>query len=371
MMRARSNVLIAGRLTAVFVATVCLLGDNVAPSLRAQDPALPTATLIPAPGVDFAGGTDSNSPAVWDVVEGRRTLHVLNSIDGHAELSAGRSLLRLQVVDDVAFNGVPPDGGIWMEAVVADDAGTWYGYYHNEMPVDRCASTNKLAPRIGTARSTDRGRTWNDLGTILELSPESARCQTRNQYFVGGVGDFSVMLDAASQYLYLFYTQYVEADGLLGVSVARMPWAERDTPGGAMAVFNAGAWLPARKGESWIHDIATPIFAAQNRWDNDDDVVDVFWGPSIHWNTYLESYVILLNRAVSDGWDQGGIYVAYAPDLAYPKRWSMPTELAAGGEWYPQVLGLAFGEGTDKLAGETARFYMGGRSEHVIQFRKP
>lgn len=370
MTRARVNVLFAGRLAAVLLAAVCLLGDTFDPPLRAQD-AVPAATLAAASGVAFAGGTDSNSPAVWDVVDGRRTLHVVNSIDGHAELTAGRNLLRLQVVDDVSFNGVPPDGGIWMEAVVADAAGTWYAYYHNEMPVDRCGITTKLAPRIGAARSIDRGRTWDDLGPILDLSPAFARCQTRNLYFVGGAGDFSVMLDAEKEYLYLFYTQYVEGDGLLGVSVARMPWASRDAPGGAMAVFNNGAWLPARLEESWTYDLATPIFAAQDRWDDHDEAVNVFWGPSIHWNTYLESYVILLNQAVSDGWDQGGVYISYGRDLANPKRWSAPTELFSGGDWYPQVLGLAFGEGTDKLAGETARFYMGGRSEHVIQFRRP
>jgi len=32
------------------------------------------------------------------------------------------------------------------------------------------------------------------------------------------------------------------------------------------------------------------------------------------------------------------------------------------------VIGLEVGEGTDALAGETARFFMGGTSRHIIRF---
>jgi hypothetical protein len=80
---------------------------------------------------------------------------------------------------------------------------------------------------------------------------------------------------------------------------------------------------------------------------------------------------MLLNRAVSAEFDQGGICVAYLSDLANPKGWSTPVPLLEGGEWYPQVIGLAPGTGTDKLAGEVARFYMAGRSEYIMRFGKP
>ena len=38
--------------------------------------------------------------------------------------------------------------------------------------------------------------------------------------------------------------------------------------------------------------------------------------------------------------------------------------------WYPQVIGTAKGE-TDKLAGRTARLFMGGLSNLEIAFLKP
>lgn len=356
---------------------MCFFGDSVLPRLHAQDPVPAiTAELVAAPALDFASEVDSNSPAIWDLVDGRPTLHVLNSVAGNAELSAGRNLGRLMTVDKVEFTTAAPLGGFWMEAVVEDPGGAWYGYYHNEVKSETCPNTDKVQPRIGAARSRDRGRTWEDLGPILEMPSKLAHCDTNNQYFVGGVGDLSVMVDADKQYLYMFYSQYVERDGDVGVAIARMPWASRDNPAGAMTVFNTGAWLPAQfvpteQGGSWIYDVASPVYGASHRWDDGNDSVDAFWGPSVHWNTYLGSYVMLLNRAISNGFDPGGIYVAYLPVLSNPKTWSLPVQLIEGGAWYPQVVGLAPGAGTDKLAGETARFYMKGRSEFYIRFGKP
>jgi hypothetical protein len=42
--------------------------------------------------------------------------------------------------------------------------------------------------------------------------------------------------------------------------------------------------------------------------------------------------------------------------------------LMHGGDWYPQVMGLESGRGTDKEAGDVARFFSGGRSSRLIRF---
>ncbi len=372
-------VLFSCRLTILFLAILLLSGDTRGSRVQAQQGPTPTATLAAAPLTEFVGASDSNSPAVWDLIDGRPTLHVVNSIDGRAELSAGRNHLRLQPVDEVKFSTAAPPGGVWMEAVIEDDVDTWYGYYHNEVASTACPGERKVAPRIGAARSQDHGRTWEDLGPILEMPAHLMHCDTSNHYFVGGVGDFSAVLDADKEYLYFFYTQYVERDGGVGVALGRMPWASRDKPAGALAVWHTGAWLPAQVSTvprstlmiGFVYDVATPVYIAQHRWDEGDGRVNVWWGPSVHWNTFLGSYVMLLNQAVSNEWQQGGVYIAFLPDLTNPKTWSAPTLLHEGGEWYPQVLGLAPGVGTDKLAGETARFYMGGKSDYVIRFAKP
>jgi hypothetical protein len=41
-----------------------------------------------------------------------------------------------------------------------------------------------------------------------------------------------------------------------------------------------------------------------------------------------------------------------------------------GGGWYPQVAGLEPGMGTDKVAGQRARFFVTGRSESFIEFER-
>jgi len=110
-----------------------------------------------------------------------------------------------------------------------------------------------------------------------------------------------------------------------------------------------------------------PIYRATDEW-HDGQRVDAFWGPSVHWNTYLKQYVMLLNHAIDNEFRQEGIYIAFSESLADPSGWSTPRRLIAGGTWYPQVMGMEVGVGTDRIAGELARFFMGGRSQYFIQF---
>jgi hypothetical protein len=344
---------------------------------RSQD-GVPTAVLVPASSLALTGDVDSNSPAVWDLVEGRRRLHVVTSIDGQPSLSSGSKLTRLSSARTVSFQS-HPGHGLWMEAIVADEGGTWYGYYHHEEPADFCRRPERTIARIGAARSSDRGETWEDLGTILEAPPGWYYCGTPNAYFVGGVGDLSVMLDGDAHYLYVFFSQYSRSSTGQGVGVARMPWADRDDPAGQLSVWVAGVWQPARQTlrmvgdqiiEGGIYPPGTSLIPVRRPWHDQDPVNDVFWGPSVHWNTYLEQYVMLLNRASDERWSQEGIYVSFARSLEDPGAWSPPVRLLSGGAWYPQVMGLAFGEGTDKVAGQRARFLMSGISDALIEFRR-
>jgi hypothetical protein len=103
-------------------------------------------------------------------------------------------------------------------------------------------------------------------------------------------------------------------------------------------------------------------------WHDVDPVNDAFWGPSIHWNTHLERYVMLLNRTKDEAFAQDGIYVSYAGVLDDPSAWSFPQKLLNGGNWYPQVMGLESGLGTDRMAGARARFFVGGTSTAYIDF---
>jgi hypothetical protein len=335
----------------------------------------PTAVLVPATPISFGTGTDSNSPAVWERLNGLPTLFLFTSA-GWPTRRAGPQVNTLTDYGRIEFTDPGPIHGIWMEAIVADVDGTWYGYYHNELPAEICGDTERTMPRIGAARSRNFGVTWEDLGVILEAPAGWHDCSSTNRYFVGGVGDFSVVLDPEAQNLYFFFSQYGNREQTQGVAVARLAWANRDRPAGRISVWWRGTtWVPARRlrtnGEraGYAYPAGVPIYRATDQW-HDDESVDAFWGPSVHWNTYLQQYVMLLNRAQDTTWRQEGIYVAFAKSLSDPAGWSTPHRLLGGGQWYPQVIGLEPGVGTDKVAGERARFFMGGRSQYFIQFAR-
>jgi hypothetical protein len=365
------------RVMSVPFAVIVAANDRL--PLDAQSPGSPHVELARTTALALPGEVDSNSPAVWDTVGGRRLLHVMTSSNGVPSTASGTSLDRLSAPRRIAgFEPWPGGGGVWMEAVVADVNGTWYGYYHNEIPPEACNGDPRAVPRIGAARSSDRGQTWENLGVLLEAPRSTSACATQNKYFVGGVGDISVQLDHESRDLYVFFSEYLRMQDQQGVGVARLAWADRDDPTGKLMVWRSRTWIPASRaftapdGQTrWTYQVGLPIFPAAEPWHDEDSVVDAYWGPSAHWNTYLQQYVMLLNRAKNENFDQGGIYVSFAPRLDDPRLWSAPQQILLGGTWYPQVIGLEAASGTDKVAGEVARFFMGGRSEHLIRFVRP
>jgi hypothetical protein len=149
----------------------------------------PHATLISAPIVTLPGDVDSNSPVMWDLDDGQRKMFVLTSHSGVPSLSSGSEVDRLAETTEVSL--LPHPGyGVWFEAVVSDDVDTWYGYYHNEWPATRCDREDRAVARIGAAKSTDNGRTWTDLGPVIQAYQSATACESTNRYVIGGDGDF-------------------------------------------------------------------------------------------------------------------------------------------------------------------------------------
>jgi hypothetical protein len=320
-----------------------------------------------SPSPSQPGDTDCNSPAHWD----RGTLYVLNSA-GHPWRSAGPDLAHLDRDYRRCEYSNQANGGRWIECTWKAKDGLLYGWYHNE-PGGICPgkhpespSQSLTAPRIGAARSRDNGATWEDLGLVLESAP-ILRCNTRNYYFAGGNGDFSVMLDSREDYLYFFISTYAGELAQQGVAVARMRWKERNQPVGRVYKWHQGRWE-----EPGLGGHVTPIFPARVDWHQAD--ADAFWGPSVHWNTHLQQYVLLLNRAKDSRWSQEGIYICFSRNLSNPEAWSQPRKILESpgpDRWYPQVMGTAEELGTDKLAGAVARLFVRGQSRWELVFRKP
>ena len=336
------------------------------------DADIPSVILRGAPPITFRGAnsrdpqhpgdTDCNSPAHWD----GDTLYVFNSA-GHPWRSAGPDLFHLEEsYVRVQYNN-RANGGRWIESTWRDDDGTLYGWYHNE-PAGLVPGTGLTAPRIGALRSSDNGATWQDLGIILEAPSGPLRADTVNRYFAGGNGDFSVILDLKKEYFYFFISTYAGDACSQGVAVARMRYTDRRKPVGKVWKWHKGQW-----NEPGIGGCVTPIFPVNVDWHRKD--ADAFWGASIHWNTHLKQYVILLNRAKDSEWTQEGIYITFNRDIANPTAWTAPKKILDGlrsDEWYPQVIGLSkASRETDKLAGRVARLFVRGRSRHEIVFVTP
>jgi hypothetical protein len=333
-----------------------LCASGVASAGQARSASSVRVSLVPlATELVFPGSVDSNSPLFWnDVGE-----IVLFTSFGRPFFSVGPDLQRLTKVGAVAFDP-EIEAQRWLESVIRAGDGTLYGYYHVE-PAGVCGETQLTEPQIGAAVSMDDGQSWRDLGIVMHAPAGTLRCGTPNSYFAGGVGDFSVVLDRDERYAYFFFSSYSGEPEEQGVGVARLPWADRDRPAGRVEKFHAGLWL-----EPGLGGRSTAIFAAARLWDELD--ADAFWGPSVHWNTELGCYVMLLSRNVGTSFGNEGSYVAFSSQLEEPSSWSAPEKIADGGGWYPQVIGLEAERGTDTRAGREAWFCVHGVCGHRIVF---
>ena len=320
---------------------------------------LPSAKLVVADQLSFPAAADSNSPAFW---RGEQ-LHVLNSLN-HPYVSVGEDVASLRDPVGVIFNG-GVRGPRWMESVITAPDGTLYGYYHHE-PSGVCGDLRKTAPEIGAARSRDGGYTWTDLGIVLRAPANALECRSDNMYFVGGEGDFSAILDRERRFVYFFFSSYSADTMTQGIGLARMAWSDRDDPAGRVVKWRNQEWSSPGVGGA-----LSPLYSSRASWHSLH--ADALWGPSVHWNAYLDRYVMLMARAIdaSAQWTTEGIYIAYADRLLTSLAWSEPEKLLEGGAWYPQVIGLRPGLGTDAQAGRVARFFMAGVSQYLIEFERP
>ena len=353
------------------IAAIVMLSNFAAYAADVPSAVLRSAPPLKLPGINtpdkkMDAYVDCNSPAHWD----GKTMYLFSSA-GRPWRSPGPDLFHLDPNSVVTNydNAKDYNGGRWIEATHKDASGKLYGWYHRE-PGGVCENTRLTAPQIGAVVSDDNGMNWRDLGIVLKAPEGSLVCQTVNKYFAGGNGDFSVILDGKGEYFYFMISTYNDDVKQQGFSVARMRYEDRDQPVGKANKWHEGAW-----NEPGLGGKITPIFPAAKSWHLPD--ADAFWGPSIHWNTHLNQYVVLLNRTKDKDWNQEGVYVTFNPNLANPSQWSKPSKILGPAEleqskWYPQVVGIdASKRETDKLAGQVARLFVAGRSKWEIVFLKP
>ena len=306
--------------------------------------------LVRAPFAQLPAIVDSNSPAFWND-DGVMFLfnsawtetYRSTSVDAVENL-AGPLLVQLPTTQR--------PGTVWIEAIWRDPQDqTLYGWYHHE-PSDLPCLT---APVIGAAVSYDEGLTWEDRGPVIE-NGYAVDCGYDNGYFVGGNGDFSVVVGPASQHFYFIFSNYAGPREEQGIAVARSTYADRGQAG-TVTKYYGGAW-----DEPGIGGKATALLRSSTGWKGPH--VESFWGPSVHWNAYLGLYVAVLNHTDGQYWAQEGVYLSFSHDLV---SWTKPLKMLNSNDWYPQVIGLT-PHGTDSLAAHSMRLYVGGVSTYELEF---
>jgi len=311
------------------------------------------AEVRPAYPIILPGLSDSNNPAHW--IDGNMAIIQSFGLPMISRISGSSGAFKARPVPLNSYTHYP----LWIESTWVDDSGVVYAWYHHE---SSACGGDLVTPEIGALISSDGGHSFTDLGIIME-SAYGPDCTSQNGYFAGGNGDFTVLLDSSREYFYFYFSNYSGPLDSQGLAVARLAFADRADPVGKAWKFFQGGW-----DEPGLLGRDTAILPAHESWNS--AYTDSFWGPSLHWNTFLNQYVMLLNRSCCEtGFPSEGIYVSFNPDLGDPGGWTLPEKILGADEadWYPQVIGLEAGM-TDKLAGETTRLFIKGESRWEIVF---
>ncbi len=328
----------------------------------------------------------------------------------------------------------PPDeeglhGAVWFETVYKDirdkSENTLYALYHNEnypstLPYDSITGkgyleinwpqgllgpdTKTAVCRIGIMKSVDGGMSWENKGIVLEdLMPRLIlKPHNTGINFAGGVGDPSAV--ANGDHLYIFFGEYgypgeynatsynpdYEWSGQC-ISMARIPLTEIDDPvgktkrwgGKAFNVDSDGIGAPIKTLQIPLEEGGGPTSSPTAKY---------FWGPSVSWNTYLNSWVMLMAKAEGASWKGSSIYISFNQnkDLGESdnsQQWSKPELLLdkpGHTIWYPSLQPFSSDNAkenkyTSVMLGKKARLFykdmVDGKSPYLsedsIEFKLP
>lgn len=409
---------------AVFISLICLVSctgnkKEFNPSFR----------LIPAEKIEFNSFVDCNMAEAWigdtfRIFPGKYGEDPLWGDAAHLRFADGSNADEAFRSDTADFRApkmppnVPPGqeglhGAVWFETVYQDprdgSGRTLYAVYHNEnypstLPYDSLTGKgyrNENWPqglqgpaspaavcRIGIMKSVDGGRSWDNRGIFIEdLDPRLIlKPHNTSETFAGGVGDPCAI--ASGDYLYLFYGEY----GYPGVydeagysretewagqciSVARIAINDLDNPEGrALRWDGSGFNAPYNGIGKPVESLMIPREEGGGPASSPDG--GFHWGPSVHWNTYLNCWVMLMGKVVGPSWKGNQVFISFNrnrdfSDPAMSQEWTKPRllyEKPGYNLWYPSLQPL---NNSDDIENKYTCLRLGKRARFFVKSLKP
>jgi hypothetical protein len=426
---------------------VLLLVFLIFSSCRPQPPARPSFRLTPAQKtIIFQGMVDCNMAEAWikdtfRIFSGKQGEDPVWGYSDQLRFSSGsnadsvfatnwKDYEKPVIPSNVGYLDSGLHGAVWFETVYKDvndpTDRTLYALYHNEnyptnfpfrsqtgegylpdnWPVGLLGDTTLAAVcRIGIMKSADGGRTWTDKGIILEDKQPRMILRPHNTSvdFAGGVGDPSAV--SSGDFLYIFYGEYgypgifdtagydpiKEWSGQC-ISVARININDLNDPAGKAKRWDGkdftipfdGVGKPVSALQIPLNDGGGPTSSASSKY---------YWGPSVSYNNYLQSWVMLMARAESPKWGGSSVFISFNShrdlgEAMNSQDWTEPAFLLnKPGDvvWYPSLQPTGSEEDVNEKntclqMGKKGRLYYkhfpkGERdryvSEYEIEFFKP
>jgi hypothetical protein len=254
-----------------------------------------------------------------------------------------------------AYSGKGYDnGGKWLMSVFrhpVKGGANLVGFYHAQDNFgDPLTGSAAAWKSIGVAYSTNDGVSWRN-GGIIVTSWKNRPPNSRPEF--GGNGDFGCVWDYKSRRWIMYYA----GDYYLGIAVSSDPDGKRGTffkyagpgrgfthPGIRGRGFGAGVPQLPDGSQDW----SKPVRGLAMRPGSN---------PAIHFNVYLNKWVMLWN-----GWDNR-MYISASEDVADPDGWETPRLVARSVDgtkaWHPTV--VCQGGGSAWCPTNTGKLYYADR----------
>lgn len=236
--------------------------------------------------------------------------------------TTGASVFEMHECIKVLPMGGPTDfdnGGAWLHSIFRRGERGMLGFYHAEDHKFPLSPDSKWTAYKSIARCTseDLGLTWSNRAQILTAHQPKPRKAAWS-----GLGDHCAVWDEKNHRFVCFFQE----DAILCMAMS-------DDSGGKPGSWKK--WFEGGFTEPGLGGRATPIpTLAGHRGGN----------PSVHWNTFLQQWVMVWHRWAGDLWisTSGDLLAWSPPNLLLSK----PSD--AGKAWYPTLIGES-----DQVGGES------------------